>query len=75
MGLIRIDLFTTLDGVAQAPGGPEEDAAGGVTFGGWQAPLMDQEVGGDVDAGRKGPTAASPHCSTASRSTRLPAAG
>lgn len=25
MGLIHIDLFTTLDGVAQAPGGPDED--------------------------------------------------
>ena len=25
MGLIHIDLFTSLDGVAQAPGGPEED--------------------------------------------------
>ncbi|MCU1361357.1 MAG: hypothetical protein JWN99_2646, partial [Ilumatobacteraceae bacterium] len=24
MGLIHIDLFTTLDGVAQAPGGPDE---------------------------------------------------
>lgn len=24
-GLIHIDLFTTLDGVAQAPGGPDED--------------------------------------------------
>ncbi|SEE37688.1 Dihydrofolate reductase [Arthrobacter alpinus] len=54
MGLIHIDLFTTLDGVAQAPGGPEEDAEGGFAFGGWQAPLMDQEVGDDVDAGMKG---------------------
>ena len=33
MGLIHIDLFTTLDGVAQAPGGPEEDTEGGFAFG------------------------------------------
>lgn len=51
MGLIHIDLFTTLDGVAQAPGGPDEDAGGGFTFGGWQAPLMDSVVGGQVEAG------------------------
>lgn len=54
MGLIHIDLFTTLDGVAQAPGGPEEDTEGGFTFGGWQAPLFDEVVGGQVDAGMEG---------------------
>lgn len=51
MGRIRIDLFSTLDGVAQAPGGPEEDADNGFPFGGWQAPLMDEQVGTWVDAG------------------------
>lgn len=40
-GRITIDLFTTLDGVAQAPGGPEEDRSGGFRFGGWQAPFPD----------------------------------
>lgn len=45
-GRILIDLFTTLDGVSQAPGGPEEDPEGGFEFGGWQAPLI---VGGDGD--------------------------
>jgi dihydrofolate reductase len=54
MGLIHIDLFTTLDGVAQAPGGPEEDAEGGFAFGGWQAPLIDDVVGGQVEAGMAG---------------------
>lgn len=44
-GRISIDLFTSLDGVAQAPGGPEEDTSGGFRYGGWQAPLMDQTVG------------------------------
>ena len=54
MGLIHIDLFTTLDGVAQAPGGPEEDTDGGFAFGGWQAPLIDEVVGEQVDAGMAG---------------------
>lgn len=51
MGLIHIDLFTTLDGVAQAPGGPEEDAEGGFAFGGWQAPLWDEVVDEQVGSG------------------------
>lgn len=51
MGTIHIDLFTTLDGVAQAPGGPEEDAEGGFPFGGWQAPLFDDVVGEQVGEG------------------------
>lgn len=50
-GRIHIDLFTSLDGVAQAPGGPEEDPEGGFTFGGWQAPLIDETVGAQVDEG------------------------
>jgi dihydrofolate reductase len=54
MGLIHIDLFTTLDGVAQAPGGPEEDPEGGFAFGGWQAPLIDQLDGEQIDAGMQG---------------------
>ena len=54
MGLIQIDLFTTLDGVAQAPGGPQEDPDGGFAFGGWQAPLSDELVGEQVVAGMEG---------------------
>ncbi|MET4639005.1 dihydrofolate reductase family protein [Mycetocola sp. 2940] len=50
-GRIHIDHFTTLDGVAQAPGGPEEDSEGGFAFGGWQAPLIDDTVGAQVDEG------------------------
>jgi dihydrofolate reductase len=56
MGLIHIDLFTTLDGVAQAPGGPEEDPEGGFAFGGWQAPFAkdDDLVGDQVWEGMTG---------------------
>jgi len=45
MGKLVVTEFVTLDGVAQAPGGPEEDQEGGFTHGGWQAPLLDQESG------------------------------
>ncbi|MGO4384895.1 dihydrofolate reductase family protein [Specibacter sp. RAF43] len=54
MGLIHIDLFTTLDGVAQAPGGPDEDPDSGFTYGGWQAPLWDEVVGEQVNSGMAG---------------------
>lgn len=39
--------FITLDGVMQAPGGPEEDPANGFEYGGWTAPY-DDEVSGQV---------------------------
>lgn len=51
MGTIHIDLFTTLDGVAQAPGGPDEDPDGGFAYGGWQAPLFSDLDGEQVSAG------------------------
>lgn len=39
--------FISLDGVMQAPGGPEEDPSEGFKYGGWSAPF-DDEVGGRV---------------------------
>jgi dihydrofolate reductase len=51
MGTIQIDLFTTLDLVGQAPGGPGEDPEGGFAYGGWQAPLSDETVGKHVGDG------------------------
>ena len=46
MGKLIVTEFVTLDGVAQAPGGPDEDPDGGFAHGGWQAPVADQESGG-----------------------------
>ena len=37
--------FVSLDGVMQAPGGPEEDPTGGFKYGGWVAPYWDDTVG------------------------------
>jgi dihydrofolate reductase len=48
MGKLIVTEFVTLDGVAQAPGGPDEDLDSGFTHGGWQAPLLDQESGSVV---------------------------
>ena len=45
MGELIVTEFVTLDGVAQAPGGPDEDRDSGFAHGGWQAPLLDEESG------------------------------
>ncbi|HEX7070962.1 MAG TPA: hypothetical protein VF190_09160, partial [Rhodothermales bacterium] len=50
MGIIAADLFITLDGVYQAPGGSDEDREGGFQFGGWQAPFGDEAIGATIMA-------------------------
>ncbi|WP_308221485.1 dihydrofolate reductase family protein [Microbacterium kunmingense] len=50
-GRITIDLFVSLDGVAQAPGAPDEDRAGGFPYGGWQAPVSGEREGREIARG------------------------
>lgn len=45
MGELAVDMFVTIDGVAQSPGSPDEDREAGFPYGGWQAPFLDPESG------------------------------
>jgi len=45
---VVVSEFISLDGVVQAPGGPEEDTSGGFRHGGWSMPYFDPEVMGPV---------------------------
>jgi dihydrofolate reductase len=45
---IVVSEFISLDGVVQAPGGPDEDRDGGFRHGGWSMPLFDPEVMGSA---------------------------
>ena len=38
----------SLDGVIQAPGGPDEDTSDGFAYGGWSAPFDDDAIGAAV---------------------------
>ncbi len=46
MRRIIVATFTSLDGVMQAPGGPQEDPTGGFAYGGWTFPHFDPALGG-----------------------------
>jgi dihydrofolate reductase len=45
MRRIVVASFVSLDGVMQAPGGPQEDPTGGFALGGWVAPHFDAAIG------------------------------
>jgi len=53
MRKIIVLTFVTLDGVMQAPGGPEEDTSGNFKYGGWTVPYFD-EMGGQIMAEQMG---------------------
>jgi dihydrofolate reductase len=44
MRKLAVNTFMSLDGVMQAPGGPDEDPTGGFTYGGWGVNYMDEEM-------------------------------
>jgi dihydrofolate reductase len=57
MGKLVSQIFVSLDGVYQAPGGPQEDTRDGFRQGGWTVPYNDEDFGrfvtevfGNVDA-------------------------
>jgi dihydrofolate reductase len=49
MRKITAATFVSLDGVMQAPGGPDEDPTGGFKFGGWTFPYFDEALGASMD--------------------------
>ena len=48
MRKIIVLTFVTLDGIMQAPGGPEEDTSGVFPYGGWTVPYFDDFLGSEM---------------------------
>jgi len=42
--ILAVNTFISLDGVMQAPGGPDDDPTGGFALGGWGVPYFDDEM-------------------------------
>ncbi len=55
MRKLVVNTFTTLDGVMQAPGGPQEDPTGGFEHGGWSFGYWDEAMGQWMDEFMGGP--------------------
>ena len=49
MRKIVVGAQVSMDGVMQAPGGPQEDPTNGFKFGGWVMPYFDQVFGEEID--------------------------
>lgn len=45
---VVVNEFMSLDGIVQAPGGPQEDTSGGFRHGGWSLPYFDPDVMGSA---------------------------
>jgi dihydrofolate reductase len=57
MRKLIVQTFVTLDGVMQAPGGPEEDDSGGFAQGGWSVNYWDEQMGQVMDEATSTPFA------------------
>ena len=55
MRRIIVTAFISLDGIIQAPGGPQEDPTGGFEYGGWTTTYGDEAIGAAIGEGMSRP--------------------